>query len=224
MKQPKYLKPSPDDTIFDRYCKWCFQSYENMIVGVLAVGSFITLVAVIVMFVAMRMLPPPAENVAEVTTTTIATTTTTTVLTTTVTTTVTTVTTTTTEVTTTTTYYDFKERLIDYGTFRGTYYHGRYTNPCPGGSGRMLEDCTPKEDEIKGSVACRRIQEDYNYWVNGRTKVYLEVKENPEMDGWYWVDDACESYSVVDFYFINYDDCPWHGDLNRTVHLWMEIS
>lgn len=136
----------------------------------------------------------------------------------------TTVTTVTTELTTTTTYYDFKERLIDYGYFTGTYYHGRYTNPCPGGSGRMLEDCAPKSDEIKGSVACRRIQEEYDYWVNGRTKVYLEVKENPEMDGWYWVDDACESYSVVDFYFVDYDDCPWQGDLSRTVHLWMEVS
>lgn len=152
--------------------------------------------------------------------------TTTTTLATTPSTTITTTTMTTTSVTTTetTATTDFRECLIDYGYFTGTYYHGEYYNPCPGGSGRMLEDCTPKSDEIKGSIACRRIQEDYDYWVNGRTRVYLEIVENPEMNGWYWVDDACESYSVVDFYFINYDDCPWHGGLNRTVHLWMEVS
>ena len=138
------------------------------------------------------------------------TTTTTTSTCTTTTTTLSTTVTTTTETTTTTTY-DFKERLIDYGYFTGTYYHGQYYNPCPGGSGRMLEDCSPKSDEIKGSVACRRIQEEYDYWVNGRTKVYLEIVENPELN-------------VVDFYFINYSDCPWQGQLNRTVHLWMEVS
>lgn len=217
------MKSPDDDTLFSKYCKWMFQSYENMVVGALAVGSFVTLIGLILAYALMSMIPSPAGNVAAATTTTVSTTTTTTVSTT-VTTTVTTVTTTvTTEVTTTTTY-DFKERLIDYGYFTGTYYHGRGVNPCPGGSGRMLEDCTPKNDEIKGSVACRRIQEEYDYWVNGRTKVYLEIIENPEMNGWYWVDDACESYSVVDFYFVDYDDCPWHGDLSRTVHLWMEVS
>ena len=143
------------------------------------------------------------------------------------TTTVTTMTTTTTEqTTTTTTTYDLKERLIDYGDFSATYYHGRYTNPCPGGSGRMLLDCTPKDDEIeiKGSVACRRIQEDYGYNVNGRTRVYLEMESHPEMNGWYFVDDACEKLTVVDFYFVEYEDCPWCGDIPPSVHLWMEVS
>jgi len=161
-----------------------------------------------------------SADTAEITTTC---TTSTTVMTTT--TTVTTVTTTTTEMTTTTTTtYDPKERLIDYGNFTATYYHGRYTNPCPGGSGRMLLDCTPKDDEIKGSVACRRIQEDYGYNVNGRTRVYLEMDSHPEMDGWYFVDDACEKLTIVDFYFIEYEDCPWCGDIPPSVHLWMEVS
>lgn len=136
----------------------------------------------------------------------------------------TTTTTTTTEEATTTTTYDFKERLIDYGYFTGSYYHGEYTNPCPGGSGRMLEDCAPKSDETKGSVACKRIQSEYGYNVNGRTRVYLEIDGYPDMNGWYWVDDACESYSVVDFYFINYSSCPWENDGLSRVHLWMEVS
>lgn len=186
-----------------------------LIILIIVLGSFLVLTP----WKKSGNMDVPASTSTCTTTTTTTTstcTTTTTVLSTTV--------TTTTETTTTTTAYDFKERLIDYGYFTGTYYHGQYYNPCPGGSGRMLEDCTPKSDEIKGSVACRRIQEEYDYWVNGRTKVYLEIVENPEMDGWYWVDDACESYSVVDFYFINYSDCPWQGQLNRTVHLWMEVS
>ena len=216
------MKSADDDTIFDKYAKWCFQSYENMVVGALAVGSFITLIALIIAFAVMSMIPSPAGNVAEVTTTTIATTTTTITTLTSVTTTVTTVTTTTTEVTTTTTYYDFKERLIDYGTFRGTYYHGE-VNPCPGGSGRMLEDCAPKDSEMKGSVACRAIQETYGYHVNGRTRVYLELQQYPEMNGWYWVDDACLYYDNIDFYFVNYSDCPWYNDgITKPIHLWVE--
>lgn len=202
---------------------------QNLVLGTLLTGCLIITVILLTYYSSNKKMNE-LSSIEETTicttmTTTMTVTTTSTATTTTTTTNVTTVTTTTTETTTTTTTtYDFKSRLIDYGYFTGTYYHGEYYNPCPGGSGRMLEDCTPKSDEIKGSVACQRIQEDYDYWVNGRTKVYLEIIENPEMNGWYWVDDACESYSVVDFYFIDYDDCPWHGGLNRTVHLWMEVS
>lgn len=167
-----------------------------------------------------------SDRTSVVADTTTCTTTTTTTMSTTTTTTLTTTVTTTTETTTTTTAttYDFKERLIDYGYFTGTYYHGEYTNPCPGGSGRMLEDCTPKSNDTKGSVACKRIQSEYGYNVNGRTRVYLEIDGYPDMNGWYWVDDACESYSVVDFYFINYSSCPWENDGLSRVHLWMEVS
>lgn len=168
---------------------------------------------------ATKVTTKPAETIT-------ATTFTTTTLTTTTSTTITTTTMTTTSVTTseTTITTDFRECLIDYGYFTGTYYHGEYYNPCPGGSGRMLEDCSPKSDEIKGSIACKRIQSEYGYDVNGRTRVYLEIDGYPDMNGWYWVDDACESYSVVDFYFINYSSCPWEHDGLSRVHLWMQVS
>ena len=136
---------------------------------------------------------------------------------------ITSTTTTTMVITTTTTEYDPTSRLIDYGWFTGTYYNGE-TNPCPGGSGRILEDCTPKSGEMKGSVACRRIFEDYGYTVNGRTRVYLEFESYPEMNGWYFVDDCCQSMNVVDVYFSNYETCPWQNDGVTDIHLWMEVS
>lgn len=167
----------------------------------------------------------PLTNEVAATTMTVTTCTTSTTTVTTTTTTVTTVTTTTTEATTTTTVtYDIKDRLVDYGFFRGTYYHGEGANPCPGGSGRMLIDCTPSDNDIKGSVACRRIQEDYGYDINGRTRVYLEFTSYPQMNGWYYVDDACASYNVVDVYFINYGTCPWQNDGTTDIHLWVEPS
>ena len=165
-------------------------------------------------------------NMAVPTSTSTCTTTTTTTATTTATTTTVTIctTTVTTTTTTVTTVYDFKERLIDYGYFVGTYYHSEIVNPCKGGSGRMLIDCTPKLDEIKGSVACRRVQEDYGYDINGRTRVWLEVTKYPNMTGWYFLDDACRDYDVVDVYFIEYSDCPWEHDGKTEVHLWLEPS
>lgn len=86
----------------------------------------------------------------------------------------------------------------------------------------MLEDCTPKDSEMKGSIACRYIQENFGYGVNGRTRVYLELPEYPEMDGFYYVDDACLSYDVVDFYFIEYENCPWENGIPPTVILYIE--
>lgn len=162
---------------------------------------------------------PLATTIATVITTTSFATTTTTTVTTTDTTTIIT----TSVATTTTTEYDPTSRLIDYGWFTGTYYNGE-TNPCPGGSGRILEDCTPKSGEMKGSVACRRIFEDYGYTVNGRTRVYLEFESYPEMNGWYFVDDCCQSMNVVDVYFIDYATCPWQNDGVTDIHLWMEVS
>lgn len=223
MKTPSYLDPKPDDTVFDRFCKWCFQSYDNMIAGVLAVASFVTFIGLIGVLFLMRVFPAPPKTVVEATTTTMTTTTTTTNITTTTTVTTVTSTTTTEMTTTTTTVYDPKARLIDYGYFKGTYYNGA-TNPCNGGSGRTLIDCTPKSDETKGSVACRRIFEDYGYNVNGRTRVYLEFDSYPSMDGWYFVDDCCASLNVVDVYFANYATCPWQNDGTTSIHLWMEVS
>lgn len=189
-------------------------------------------IAVIIVIVAWCMTdtPTPAhapDSIELATTNTVTTTTTSTTTTSTTTTTITTttVTTVTTLMTTTTTTveYDFKDRLIDYGWFVGKYYHGE-TAPCNGGSGNQLIDCTPKAGETKGSVACRRIFEDYGYTVNGRTRVYLEFESYPEMTGWYFVDDCCQSMDVVDVYFIDYSTCPWQNDGNTDVHLWVEPS
>lgn len=177
----------------------------------------------VIVSIVCKLVAPEAPLTNEVAATTMTVTTCTT-STTTVTTTTTTVTTMTTATTTTT--YDFKDRLVYIGEFYGSYYRGKGVNPCPGGSGRMLEDCTPKDSEMKGSVACRAIQETYDYYVNGRTRVYLELQQYPEMNGWYWVDDACLRYDNVDFYFIDYSDCPWYNTDGITEHinLWVEPS
>ena len=98
------------------------------------------------------------------------------------------------------------------GTYRGTYYRGS-TNPCRGGSGRTLIDCAygAPSAGIKGSVACRYIYANYGYNVDGRTKVYIESDNYPSLNGWYYVDDCCASYSVIDFYYPNYGNCPFRN-------------
>lgn len=98
------------------------------------------------------------------------------------------------------------------GTYRGTYYRGS-TNPCRGGSGRTLIDCTygAPSAGIKGSVACKYIYANYGYNVDGRTKVYIESDSYPCLNGWYYVDDCCASYSVIDFYYPNYGNCPFRN-------------
>lgn len=98
------------------------------------------------------------------------------------------------------------------GTYRGTYYRGS-TNPCRGGSGRTLIDCTygAPSAGIKGSVACKYIYANYGYNVDGRTKVYIESDNYPSLNGWYYVDDCCASYSVIDFYYPNYGNCPFRN-------------
>lgn len=97
------------------------------------------------------------------------------------------------------------------GTYRGTYYRGD-TNPCRGGSGQTLIDCAYGSGGIKGSIACKYIYANYGYNINGRTKVYLESDAYPSLNGWYYVDDCCASYSVIDFYYPNYGNCPFRRD------------
>lgn len=131
-------------------------------------------------------------------------------------------TTTTTETTTTTTTTEAPYARMQYvGEFKGTYYRGA-SNPCKGGSGRELLDCTPKSDEIKGSVACRFIQEEYGYDLNGRTIVWCEFPMLHQMDGFYYVDDACRDFNVIDFYFVDYSTCPWQNDGKTTVDLYIQ--
>lgn len=96
---------------------------------------------------------------------------------------------------------------------RGTYYPGweAYgSTQVYGGSGRLLMDCSIKDDEIKGSVACKYIQEKYGYNYNGaRTIVYLDIPELPDMSGFYFIDDSCLWYDTIDFYFTYKANCPF---------------
>ncbi len=103
---------------------------------------------------------------------------------------------------------------------RGTYYpgwEGYGSTQVYGGSGRLLMDCSIKDDEIKGSVACKYIQEKYGYDYNGaRTIVYLDIPEVPDMSGFYFLDDSCLRYDTIDFYFTYKANCPFkdQGVLN----------
>lgn len=124
----------------------------------------------------------------------------------------------TTEQTTTTTQvektssYSVEKFLINSG-MKGTYYTAGgcgHSVPCKGGSDRTLIDCNYGNGEVKGSVACRYVWSNYGYNYNGkRTMVYLEVNERPDMNGYYYVDDCCGSYSVVDFYYDYGSNCPF---------------
>ena len=96
---------------------------------------------------------------------------------------------------------------------RGTYYPGLEaygSTQVYGGSGRLLMDCSIKDDEIKGSVACKYVYEKYGYNYNGaRTIVYLDIPEMPELSGFYFVDDCCGRYDTIDFYFTYKANCPF---------------
>lgn len=96
---------------------------------------------------------------------------------------------------------------------RGTYYPGweAYgSKQVYGGSGRLLMDCSIKDDEIKGSVACKYIQERYGYNYSGaRTIVYLDIPEMSELSGFYYVDDSCLRNDTIDFYFTYEANCPF---------------
>lgn len=94
---------------------------------------------------------------------------------------------------------------------RGTYYSVGSESQAYGGSGRGLFSCTTDSSvEIKGSIACRFIYENYGYNYNGkRTVVYLEIPQYPNMDGRYYVDDCCASSDTIDFFYLNVNDCPF---------------
>ena len=112
------------------------------------------------------------------------------------------------EITTTTTnnnVVDFSNKEFIKTFSRGTYYCYEKSN-VKGGSGRTLIDCSSC-GEIKGSVACRYIYSAYGYNHCSRTTVYLEIPQYSEMNGYYYVDDACASYDVVDFYYDYKNNC-----------------
>lgn len=106
-----------------------------------------------------------------------------------------------------------KENATYVGNFKMTYYPATayYDGVC-GGSGRTLRGYGDYSDGIRGSVACRAIQESYGYDRNGRTTIYLEFPSYPCMNGNYWVDDACRSYNVIDVFVFSDYACPFGYD------------
>ena len=110
-----------------------------------------------------------------------------------------------------------KENATYVGNFKMTYYPATayYDGVC-GGSGRTLRGYGDYNDGIRGSVACRAIQESYGYERNGRTTIYLEFPSYPCMNGNYWVDDACGSYNVIDVFVWSDAACPFgYDDVTR---------
>lgn len=107
---------------------------------------------------------------------------------------------------------------------KGTYYPDYVNNGLKGGSGRSLIDCATGNEEVKGSVACRYIYENYKYnYSGGRTKVYLRIPAYPDMDGFYYVDDCCSSMDVIDFYWCKPCQCPFYDPIGiaKNIDCWI---
>jgi len=93
---------------------------------------------------------------------------------------------------------------------RGTYYPAGY-GAC-GGSGRSLIDCSWGDGNVQGSIASSYLYNTYgyNYGSSGRTTVYLEVNDCPEMSGYYYVDDCdAGNPNVIDFFYNESGNCPF---------------
>ena len=98
---------------------------------------------------------------------------------------------------------------------RVTYYPQTHYYPgvC-GGSGRTLIGYGNYDNGIRGSIASRSLYETYGYDRDGRTTVYLEFPGYDFMNGWYYLDDYCRHYGVIDVFVWseNSYDCPFYGD------------
>lgn len=111
---------------------------------------------------------------------------------------------------------------------RGTYYSGQYYSSNPanvkGGSGRVLIDCSIGDGTgIKGSIASNYIQRNYGYNRNGgRTLVYIECVQYPELNGTYYLDDS-QGYNneVIDFFYYYNSNCPFQYQGVVTVEAWL---
>lgn len=111
---------------------------------------------------------------------------------------------------------------------KGTYYSGQYYSSNPstvkGGSGRTLIDCSIGDGTgVKGSIASNYIQRNYGYNRNGgRTLVYIECEQYPDMNGTYYLDDS-QGYNneVVDFYYYYNSNCPFQYQGVLTVDAWL---
>ena len=111
---------------------------------------------------------------------------------------------------------------------KGTYYSGQYYSSNPstvkGGSGRTLVDCSKGDGTgVKGSIASNYIQRNYGYKRNGgRTLVYIECEQYPDMNGTYYLDDS-QGYNneVIDFYYYYNSNCPFQYQGVITVEAWL---
>lgn len=103
-----------------------------------------------------------------------------------------------------------KDNMTYLGCYSGTYYPATayYDGVC-GGSTRTLLGYGDYGDNIRGSIASRSLQEAYGYNRNGRTTVYLEFPEFPEMDGLFFVDDCSANYGIIDVFVWSSSACPF---------------
>lgn len=106
-----------------------------------------------------------------------------------------------------------KDDMIYVGNFKMTYYPETHYYPgvC-GGSTRTLLGYGNYDNNIRGSVASRSLYEMYGYNRNGRTTIYLEFSSYPEMNGWYFLDDYCAHYGVIDVFVFSEYACPFGYD------------
>lgn len=115
-----------------------------------------------------------------------------------------------------------KRVKIDIG-FRGSFYTGGWCTK--GGSGRTLLPYNTT-NEIKGSVASYYLWSNYKYDLGGRTKVYIEVPQFPEMNGYYYLDDCCDKSlpTTIDFFCYESDPCPLMLPVEKPVGVTFDIQ
>lgn len=106
---------------------------------------------------------------------------------------------------------------------RGTYYAPGSWNgySSMGGSGRYLMDCSYGGDGYaKGSIASGYLYNLLGYYANdGRTTVWLNISDYPEMNGLYYLDD-CSGADVIDFFYDANANCQfsWAGVVSVDVY------
>lgn len=95
---------------------------------------------------------------------------------------------------------------------RVTYYPATayYDGVC-GGSSRTLLGYGDYGNGIRGSVASRSLWSTYGYNYNGRTTVYLEFPGYESMNGFYYLDDCCRDYGVIDVFVWSDYACPFYN-------------
>ena len=105
---------------------------------------------------------------------------------------------------------------------RVTYYPATaYSDGVCGGSDRTLLGYGDYGNGIRGSVASRSLWSTYGYNYNGRTTVYLEFPGYESMNGYYYVDDCCAYYGVIDVFVWSDYACPFYGAGVITANCWI---